>query len=135
MSSDVYSVLKRSFRSSKRVALNSPRRSSRTLFHTIIDCPCCPEDHSISVIELADPQQWKEDPKFVKEVERIWTTNPLWYGICHGDARAVEGFWGTIYKPGDPSRKIPHFLGNTQSEVLPHMKALDPPTPQQIWGS
>ena len=107
----------------------------RKSHHPIIDCPCCPEDHSISVIELADPQQWKEDPQFVEEVERIWTTNPLWYGICHGDAGAVEGFWGTIYKPGDPSRNIPHFLGHTQSEVLPHMKALDPPSPQQIWGS
>ena len=65
-------------------------------------------------------------PQFVEEVERIWTTNPLWYGICHGDAGAVEGFWGTIYEPGDPRRKMTHFLGHTQSEVLPHMKALDP---------
>ena len=104
----------------------------RKSHHPIIDCPFCSQGHSISVIELIDPQQWKEDPKFVEEVERIWTHNPLWYGICHGDAGAIEGFWGTLYKPGDHSSKMPHFLGNTQGEVIPHMKALKPMS-SPIW--
>ena len=58
----------------------------------IPDCPYCLQSTPISIIEVIHPQQWKDDPKSVEEVTRIWESNPLWYGICHGYNGPVEVF-------------------------------------------
>ena len=88
--------------------------------HLIPNCVYIRQSHSTTVIEILN-YDWKEDPQFVKEVERIWNGH-LWYGICHTDTGAIEGFWGKIFKNPDTISNIPHFLGHTPSEVLPHMK-------------
>ena len=89
--------------------------------HLITKCVYIPQGHSTTVIEILN-YDWKEDPQFVKEVNRIWKGHYLWYGICHTGTGAVQGFWGKIFKFPDTSSNIPHFLGHTQSEVLSHMK-------------
>ena len=86
-----------------------------------LECPKCSHGHLIYVIEVIQPQQWKEDPKFVEEVKRLWKHNTLWYGIFHGHDGPVEGFWGTLFDP-NPCAMRTHFLGYTQSEVIQHMK-------------
>ena len=110
------------------VACATRWRKSR---HPIINCPYCSQWRCISVIELINPQQWKEDPKFVEEVKRIWKYNPLWYGICHQYEGTDERFWGTLFNAADV-HKVTHFLGHTQSEVIPHMKALNPPPTSRV---
>ena len=49
--------------------------------HLITHCAYIPQGHSATVIEILN-YDWKEDPQFVKEVNRIWN-GYLWYGICH----------------------------------------------------
>ena len=88
--------------------------------HLIPKCVYIRQSHSTTVIEILN-YDWKEDPQFVKEVERIWNGH-LWYGICHTGTGAIEGFWGKIFKNPDTISNIPHFLGHTPSEVLSHMK-------------
>ena len=88
--------------------------------HLIPKCIYIRQSHSTTVIEILN-YDWKQDPQFVKEVERIWNGH-LWYGICHTDTGAIEGFWGKIFKNPDTISNIPHFLGHTPSEVLSHMK-------------
>ena len=88
--------------------------------HLITRCIHIGNLHSTTVIQILN-YDWKQDPPFVKEVERIWN-GYLWYGICHTGNGAAEGFWGKIFKYPDTSNNIPHFLGHTQSEVLSHMK-------------
>ena len=88
--------------------------------HLITRCAYIPQGHSTTVIEILN-YDWKEDPQFVKEVDRIWNGS-LWYGICHTGTGAAQGFWGKIFKNPDTSTNIPHFLGHTPSEVLSHMK-------------
>ena len=88
--------------------------------HLITKCVYLRQAHSTTVIEILN-YDWKEDPRFVKEVNRIWNGH-LWYGICHTGTGAVEGFWGKIFKNPDTINNTPHFLGHTPSEVLSHMK-------------
>ena len=88
--------------------------------HLIPNCIYIRQSHSTTVIEILH-YDWKQDPQFVKKVERIWNGN-LWYGICHTDTGAAEGFWGKIFKNPDTISNIPYFLGHTLSEVLPNMK-------------
>ena len=75
-----------------------------------------------SILKVIHPQQWKDDPKSVEEVTRIWESNPLWYGICHGYNGPVEVFWGVLFNPYKSTKRT-HFLGHTQSEVIPRMKS------------
>ena len=88
--------------------------------HLIPNCIHIRQSHSTTVIEILT-YDWKQDPQFVKEVDRIWN-GYLWYGICHTGTGAIEGFWGKIFKNPDTISNIPHFLGHTPSEVLSHMK-------------
>ena len=89
------------------------------------DCFNCALWRCFAVIEVLN-EEWKEDPKFVEEVKRIWYHNPLWYGICHEfkgtDPRfwgGNQGFWGTLSDLDGSTVTI--FLGHTQSEVIPNM--------------
>ena len=97
-----------------------------------LECPICSTRHLLYVIEVIDPQQWKEDPKFVEEVKRLWKENLLWYGICHKRKGPIIGFWGTHI---NSAIKQPIFLGYTQSEVIPHMKTalIQDMKPKFLW--
>ena len=45
------------------------------------DCFHCSLWHCMAVIEVINPQQWKEDPQFVEEVKRIWKkqSSVVWF--------------------------------------------------------
>ena len=82
-------------------------------------CLYCRQAHPLSTLTVIYPQDWKEDPHFVEQVKELC----LWYCVCRKGNDTFEGFFGELQDPNEPTRTRVCFLGHTQSEVIPHMKA------------
>ena len=96
---------------------NQCRQQRQTL-----TCPSCQQVVPLSILQVLH-EQWKEDPEFVEQVKDVWKDNPLWYGICYeNNDEGLQGFWGELRDPYDPSSKTLYFLGHTKSQVIPRMK-------------
>ena len=111
------------------VACATQWRKSRGIYS---DCFHCSQWRCFALIEVLN-EEWKEDPKFVEEVKRIWHHHPLWYGICYEFTGTIQklwegkqGFWGTLDDVADGNTTT-IFLGHTQSEVIANMKPLNAP--------
>ena len=85
--------------------------------------PCLYCRQALSTLTVPYPQEWKKDPHFVEQVKELWKDNPFWYCKCCKGKDTFEGFFGELQDPNEPTRKRVCFLGHTQSEVIPHMKA------------
>ena len=82
--------------------------------------PCLYCRQPLSTLTV-DHQPWRKDPHFVEQVEELWKDNPFWYCTYRKGKDTFQGFFGELKDPNETTRTI-HFLGYTQSEVIPHMK-------------
>ena len=82
--------------------------------------PCLYCRQPLSTLTV-DHQPWRKDPHFVEQVKEPWKDNPFWYCTYRKGKDTFQGFFGELKDPNETTRTI-HFLGYTQSEVIPHMK-------------
>ena len=92
--------------------------SNKSHTKQILTCPSCQQVVPLSVLQVTPLQRWKQDPEFVKHVKTTWKDNPLWYGICYEGDNVMEGYWGELRDPYEPTRKPSTFWARPKPKPL-----------------
>ena len=87
-------------------------------------CPSCQHAVPLSVIDVT-PRRYSRDLEFREEVEKVRWPGAWWPGTLYeNENTTTPGYWGVLRDPVDTNRKTLYYLGRSQSQVIPRMKAI-----------